>query len=512
MRIKVAGVVLAVALVAAACGGNGGGGDTTGAPQAGGQLRVAAALPPSSLDPVAGTNGGDQVSLYPIYDRLVNLDPTALTPLPGLATAWKYADPRTLVLTLRDGVTFHDGTPFNADAVKFNLERDLDPAVSKSLSDLSNIESVDGSGPLEATIHLKQPDASLVLTLADRAGMVVSPTAVQKWGKDYAQHPVGTGPYTFVEYVPNDRLVLKKNAHYWQAGKPYLDQITFKYITDQQTRNSALQAHDVDLVFNINLADVSTLKTVSGINVISAPSLLIDGCYVNFSRPPFSKLEARQALAIAIDRNELNNTLAFGQAKPTSEVFPAGYWAADPSLDDTFAYDPDKARDLLKQAGYDGRLAIKGLVFQDTAEVRKSEIIQAQLKKVGIDMTFDVFDAATVAKKFFTDKGADLVCASWSGRPDPSQTAGSLLSATSFYNAGGYAAPGMADALSAAAAAQSQDARKAAFSKVIQLNQQYVMWIPLLNEPNVTAVSDKVKGVTPTLYGKIDISFLSMVR
>jgi peptide/nickel transport system substrate-binding protein len=510
VRIKVAGIVLAVALAATACGGNGGGPDTTSAPKAGGALKVAAALPPSSLDPIAGTNGGDQVSLYPIYDRLINLDPAALTPQPGLATAWKYTDPKTLVLTLRDGVTFHDGTPFNAEAVKFNLERDLDPAVSKNVSDLSNIESVDATGPHEVTIHLKQPDASLVLTLADRAGMVVSPAAVQKWGKAYNQHPVGTGAYTFGEYVPNDHLLVKKNDHYWQAGKPYLDQITFKYITDQRTRNNALQAHDVDLVFNINLADLSTLKTVSGIQVVSAPSLLIDGCYVNFSREPFNKLEARRALAIAIDRDELNKSLAFGQAKPTSEIFPAGYWAADPSLNDTFAYNADKARDLLKQAGYANGLSIKGLVFQDTAEVRKSEIIQAQLKKVGINMTFDVYDAATVAKKFFTEKGADFVCASWSGRPDPSQTAGSLLSAKSFYNAGNYAAPGMADALSAAAAAQSQDARKAAFSKVIQLNQEYVMWIPLLNEPNVTAVSGKVKGATPSLYGKMDISFLSL--
>src|SRR5262249_22082096 len=157
------------------------------------------------------------------------------------ATAWKYPDPKTLVLTLRDGVTFHDGTPFNAEAVKFNLQRDLDPAVSKNISDLSNIASAYASGPRGGAVHLKQPLASLVLALADRAGMVVSPTAAQKWGKEYNLHPVGTGPYSFVEYVPNDRLVLAKNAKYWQAGKPYLDKITFRYITDQRTRNNALQ-------------------------------------------------------------------------------------------------------------------------------------------------------------------------------------------------------------------------------------------------------------------------------
>jgi ABC-type transport system substrate-binding protein len=513
MRAVSAGVLVAAGLLLAACSGtaasdSSGPAGPAGAPKAGGQLTVADPLPPSSLDPIAGSSGGDAMSLYPLYDRLVNFDPATLAPVAGLASAWKYTDPKTLVLTLRSGVTFGDGTPFNADAVKISLDRALTAETSTVKTDLSMIDSVAASGPLEVTVHLKRPDAALVLTLADRAGMIVSPAAVTKWGADFAQHPVGAGAYTFVQYQPNDTLVVQKNTHYWQAGKPYLDKITFKYITSQQTADNALKSHQVDLELNVALSDVTALKSAPGVSVVSHPSLLTDGCYLNFSRAPFSNVLARQALAVAINRDALNQSYAFGQAVPTSQVFPNGYWAADPALTNTFGFDAGKARDLLTQAGYPNGLSIKGLAFQGTGEVRKFEIIQQQLKNVGIDMKFDVKDVATAAKNFFTDKTYDLICSSWSGRPDPSQTASSLFSSASFYNAGGYAAPGMDDALAAAASAQSQSERATAFGKVTSLNQRYVVWLPLLSDPNVTAIDKKIQGLVPNLYGKIDVSFL----
>ena len=513
MRITLVGLVLAVGLATAACGGdddNSGPVDSSAPQKAGGEITVAHPLAPSSLDPIAGSSGGDQMSLYPIFDRLVNFDPATLEPQPGLATSWEYPDPQTLVLTLQEGVTFQDGTPFDAEAVKASLERAMDAEISKVATDLGMIESIDATSPTEVTIHLNRPDASLVLILADRAGMIVSPTAVQEEGADFAAHPVGTGPYSFDSYTPNDQLVVKKNDDYWRDGKPYLDQITFKYFTDQQTANNALQSDQADIVLNADLADISTLEKMSGVEVVSQPSLLTDGCYLNFSRAPFDDQLARQAIAYAIDRDALNKSYAFGEAEPTSEVFPAGYWAADPDLQDTFGHDTDKASDLLAQAGHEDGLSITGVTFQDTGEVRKMEIIQEQLKEVGIDLQFEVFDPATVAQKFFTEHSFDIACASWSGRPDPSQTANSLFLSTSFYNAGSYAAPGMDEALTAAASAQTQEARAEAFSTITELNQEYVMWIPTLSEPNVTAISDKVQGLSPNFYGKIDVSFLSL--
>lgn len=476
---------------------------------AGGQITVGVTLAPTTFDPIAGTSGGDAMSLYPIYDRLINFDPETLAPAPGLATSWEYTEPQVLTLKLREGVTFQDGTPFDAAAVKFNLDRAVSMPKSVVKTDLGGIESVEVVSPSEVKINLKKPDAALVLTLADRAGMMVSPAAVEKWGDAFGQNPVGTGPFNFVEYVPGDRLVVKKNDGYWQENKPSLDQISFRYFSDQQTATNALRARETDLQLNVPAADVAALKAVSDLDVVSSPSLLTEGCYFNFSREPFSKVEARQAIASAIDRQALSALLTFGLAIPTSQVFPNGYWAADADLENPFPYNVEKAKSLLAEAGYANGLDIKGIAFQGTSEVRKAQIIQEQLKAAGVNMSLDVTDIPTAAKSFFTDKTYDLICSSWSGRPDPSQTAESLFSNKSFFNAGGYLAPGMDVALANASSEQDPAKRAAAFGEVSSINQQYVMWLPLLSQPNNTAIYDDVRGLVPNFYGKIDVSFLS---
>ncbi|MBV9604099.1 MAG: hypothetical protein JO027_03270 [Solirubrobacterales bacterium] len=465
-------------------------------------------LPPTSLDPILGTSGGDQMALYPIYDRLIDFNPRTLDPEPGLATAWRYTSPTTLVLTLRRGVAFQDGTPFNGAAVQFNLMRAATLKTSVEAADLASLASVTVTGPSQVTLHLKAPDAAMVLTLADRAGMMSSPTAVKKLGASYGNHPVGTGPYTVSQYVPNSKLVLNKNPHYWQAGKPYLKGITFDYFTDQQTANNAVKDDQAQVELNVALSDVSTLKAVSGLSVVSAPSLYIDGCYINAARPPLNNVLVRQAVAIAINRTALNQVFAFGQATPASQFYPSGYWAFDPAAANTLAYNPTKVRSLLKQAGYPNGVTIKGLGYQTSAEARLLQVIQQQLKNSDINMTFSLPQVATAAQDFFVSKTYNMICSSWSGRPDPSQTATQLMASTSFYNAGAYSPPGMAAALAAAAGDQSTPARADALHTVTALNQRYMVWLPLLNEPNVTAIYNKVHGLLPNLYGKVDVSFL----
>lgn len=521
MRKRAVGLMLvALGLLLAACGGGSGATSSSstsesststgaaGEPKAGGQVTVADPLPPSSLDPILGTSGGDAMSLYPIFDRLINFNPETLEPEPGLATAWKYTDPKTLVLTIRKGVTFQDGTPFTAAAVKFNLDRARNLPTSVEKPTLETIESVQVTGSDKVTIHLKQPDAALLLTLADRAGMMASPTAVKKEGDEFANHPVGTGPFTVSQYVPNSKLVLAKYPHYWQEGKPYLDGITFTYFTAQQTANNAVRDNQAQVELNVALSDVSTLEAVSGLEVVSYKSLYTDGCYINVTQKPFDNVKVRQAVAIAIDREALNQVFAFGQGTPTSQFYPEGYWAADPALTDTFAFNQDKATELLKEAGYPDGVSVKGLGYKTSTEARMLQVIQQQLKGVGIDMSFSLPELATAAEEFFVEKKYGILCSSWSGRPDPSQTATQLLSGTSFYNAGAYAPPGMEAALKAAASEQDQSARAEALSKVTELNQKYVVWLPLLGEPNITAIYDNVGGLVPNLYGKIDVSFL----
>jgi ABC-type transport system substrate-binding protein len=478
-----------------------------GAPVQGGEITVLHPTDSSSLDPVSGNSGNDHMSLYPMFDRLLNFEPETLEPTPGLATAWEQPDPETLVLQLQEGVTFHDGTPFDAEAVAYNLERALTLDTSTVKADIAMIESVEATGPLEVTIHMNRPDASLLLILADRPGMMVSPTAAEAAGPEFGREPVGTGPFKFVEWLTGDRLVVEKNPDYWQEGKPYLDRITFRYLTDQQTVTNALRTNEADVALKFAASEVETLD-VADIDVEVHPSLGTTVCYFNYSRPPFDDARVRRAVSFAVDRDAINQVLAFGLAQPASQVFPPGYWAADPELADTFTLDLDQARELLADAGLADGLSIRGLTYTGTAQTRLMEVMQAQLAEIGIDMSVETMEVGSATSRFFEDLGYDMYCAGWSGRPDPSQTANSLFAPDAFYNAGKYESPGMAEALEEAGATLGQDARAEAFSEVVRLTQEDALLLPLLHQPDITAVYDHIGGFVPNLYGKVDVSFL----
>jgi ABC-type transport system substrate-binding protein len=475
------------------------------APVAGGEITVIHVTDSSSLDPISGNSGNDHMSLYPLFDRLLNFDPETLQATPGLAAAWDQPDPQTLVLQLQEGVTFHDGTPFDAAAVKYNLDRALTLDTSTVKADLAMIESVEATGPLEVTIHMNRPDASLLLILADRPGMMVSPTAAES--DDIGLRPVGTGPFTFGEWLTGDRLVVEKNPDYWQDGKPYLDRITIRYISDQQTISNALRTHEVDVALKLAASEVETLD-VPDLGIEVHPSLGVTICYLNTAQPPFDDVRVRRAVSFAVDRDALNEALSYGLAQPASEVFPPGYWAADPDLASTFTLDVEQATQLMADAGLADGVSISGLTYTGTAQTRLMEIMQAQLAAIGIDMSVETMDVGAATSRFFEELSHNIYCAGWSGRPDPRQTANSLFAADSFYNAGKYDSPGMAAALEAAGAAQDQDARAEAFSEIVRISQEEALFLPLLHQPDITAVFDDIGGFVPTLYGKVDVSFL----
>jgi peptide/nickel transport system permease protein/peptide/nickel transport system substrate-binding protein len=525
-------LLVALALGAAACGSDGGdegsgstepAGDSTpssdsgspsgtspeqpseGEPVLGGEMTVLHVSSPSSLDPVSGGSGHDHMSLYPLYDRLVNFEPSTLEPMPGLATAWSQADAQTLVLSLQEGVTFHDGTPFDAEAVKYNLDRSLTLDTSTVKADLAMIESVEVTAPLEVTIHLNRPDASLTLILADRAGMMISPTAAE--ATDVGRHPVGTGPFTFVEFVEGDRLALAKNAEYWQDGKPYLDQLTVRYLSDAQAATNAIRTRQADAALKMRPEQLE-MTGVDGLEFVTHPSLGIDVCYFNFSQPPFDDPDVRRAAMLAIDRDALNDAHTLGSGQPATQVFPPGYWAADDSRPDAITYDPEAARELMAEVGLADGVEVRGLIYNGPGQAMKAEIIQAQLAEVGIDMTIEAMEVGPATSTFFENLSYDLYCASWSGRPDPSQTVNSLFAADTFYNAGNYDSPGMADALAAAGASADPTERAAAFAEIVRISQDDALLLPLVHQPDISGVYDDVGGFVPNLYGKTDISFL----
>src|SRR5260370_3474949 len=242
-----------------------GGGTTSGAgtPKAGGTLKIALESELRTLDPLKSSQRVERQVYYNMYDSLVTID-ASLKIKPGLATSWQYSDPTTLQFTLRQGVKFHDGTDFNADAVKFNIDRILNAASSPRKSELASVKSVEIKDPSTVIFHLKKPDAALLAQLVDRAGMVLSPAAIAKGGADFALKPIraGTRPSAFVEWKRGHQLPLKTHPSYWVSRRPYLDQLIYRPITDSSSALAPLRTTDIDVAGTNAIADkdIASLK------------------------------------------------------------------------------------------------------------------------------------------------------------------------------------------------------------------------------------------------------------
>src|SRR5262249_49697417 len=244
-------------------------------PVKGGTLRGGFYIEAATMDPHLSGSKIDRQVYHNIYEPLVVLD-AKLGLKPGLAESWQQAEPKTLVLKLRRGVKFQDGTDFNAEATKFNFNRMKTEPKSVRKGEVANIESVDVVDSHTVKINLKRPDAALLATLTDRAGMMVSPKVVQERGPDLENNPrgAGTGPFEFVEWVKDDHILLKRNDGYWnKQGGPYLDQIRYRPIPDDTVKLASLQSGEIDVMDYVLPRDVAAVKADKRLMELDVPSL-----------------------------------------------------------------------------------------------------------------------------------------------------------------------------------------------------------------------------------------------
>lgn len=469
----------------------------------GGILRVSAPNNPSTLDPTTGNSGNDHVFLYTLFDTLVEWEYATLEPRPGLATSWSYPDPKTLVLELRAGVLFHDATACNAEAVKFNLDRHRNDARSNARPDLATVAAVEVTGPLQVTLHLSQPDSALPLILSDRAGMMVSPTAIAALGKDHDRAPVGTGPWKFVSWEDNEKVVVKRNEHYWKPGLPYLDGIEFSIINEVNTGLRSVIAGQNDFVFFLSPQQKPVIDRAKNLVSVTGPTLYCVQLYLNYGRKPLNDVRVRQALNYAIDRQEFNQATANNLAEPAMLPLPEKHWAFDRSLANAYPHDPNKARQLLAEAGYPNGLDLDLLGNSDQRMVQRQEVLIEQFAKAGIRARFTNGVVPNTTAIFFVQGQHDAYLSAWTGRPDPSLTYQLLFGKTSFYNAGrADPVPGLAEALLATRESSDLIARQAAFARLERMVSENALVVPLLFQFEMDAHSKKVKSYRPNLLGK----------
>ena len=481
----------------------GGAASAQGAPKRGGVLKVSANANPSSLDPATGGAGSDHTMLFPMYDTLMEWDFETLKPKPGLAEAWKYPDPQTLVLSLRKGVLFHDDTPFNAEAVKFNLERSKSDPRSNVKADLATVVSVEATGPLEVTLKLSQPDAALPGILSDRAGMMVSPTAVKAAGH-LDRKPVGAGAYSFVSWTDNERVTMKRFDKYWRASERHLDGIEFAIIPELATGLRAVIAGQNDVAYSIPARQKPVIARAKNLQVVTGPTVYCIQIYYNWGRPPFDDIRIRKALNFAVDRETFVKATLDGVGEPAYMNLPSKHWAYDPEVAKLYPYDPDKARALLKEANAPQGLELDLIGYTDQDSIRREEILIEQFAKVGLKAKFTNGSIAEMSAGFFSKdkKGAGLLSA-WTGRPDPSLTYTLMYSKESYFNAARADTPaGLPEALKETRLSENIEERRKAFSKVQRLVMENALVCPIAFQFELDALSPRVKGFKPNLLGK----------
>ncbi|MFH0300625.1 ABC transporter substrate-binding protein [Bradyrhizobium sp. 31Argb] len=475
------------------------------APKRGGTLRISAPANPSSLDPATGGAGSDHAFLFTMYDTLIEWDFETLAPKPGLAGSWKFTDPNTLVLNIRSGVTFHDGTPLDADAVKFNLERNKSDQKSNIKADLASVASVEVTSPTQVTLKLSTPDTALPLILSDRAGMMVSPSALKAAeGGTVARKPVGAGAYAFVSWADGERIVVKRNEKYWKPNRPLPDGIEFSIIPELTTGARSVTAGQNDLIYQLPPRQKAIIERASSVKVVSGPTLYVLQIFLNWAKPPFDNPKVRQALNFAIDRESFVKAALAGLAEPAYMNLPKAHWAYDKSVAGLYPYDPDKARKLLAEAGFKDGLTLDLLGYPDQDSVQRQEILIEQLRKAGMTARFANAPIAEASAAFFASekRGSGLLSA-WTGRPDPSLTYSLMFTKDAYYNAGrAPVPPELEAAIKESRASEDIEQRRKAFATVQRLVMENAFVAPLAFQYELVAMNKKVQGYRPNLLGK----------
>jgi peptide/nickel transport system substrate-binding protein len=360
----------------------------TGAQQYGGTLKVIDLTHPrSNLGYPAGATARMHPFLsYPCVESLLRVDEKGLN-IPWLATGWQWStDKKSLTLTLRKGVKFHDGTDFNAAAVKFNLDLFLPPSTR---TELQYVQSIDVVDDYTVRLNLKQYDDLLLTYLNPIPGLMVSPTAIKEHGEQWCQlHPVGTGPFKFVSYQTDVSLKYQKFDGYWQKGKPYLDAFNISFIDDPVTARLAFVGGEADVITSVSPKDAADLKKTGKYTITSAQNQLI-GLATDSIHPnsPFKDVRVRQAIGYAVDEAAIVDTVGYGMYKATNQIAAPGDWAYNPDVAG-YPYNPQKAKQLLAAAGYPNGFKTDIWYPSGTTDLDSAyQVVQRYLAEVGITAT-----------------------------------------------------------------------------------------------------------------------------
>jgi len=442
-------VVVLCSYAVTACGG----GPASGQP---GVLTIALAEDPDPLDPTTSGTFVSRIVYVDMCEKLYDVGPK-LQIVPQLASALPKvsSDGKTMTIPLRTGIRFNDGTPFNAQAVKTTFDHYITYKESSRAGDLASVKSVETVGDDTVKLHLKAPSAPLVTLLADRAGMILSPTQLKKLGAaKFATNPVCVGAFKYTDRVAGDHITLDKSPFYYDADKVKLKRIIFKIITEGPVRASNLRSGDVDVAERLEPFDVVSIKGDSSIHLQQTTSIGYQGITINTGntdgtgkpfhpgkvKTPLAKHpELREAFEDALDRNVINKVVFYNQVTPDcGPISPASPWF-DKSLQCP-GRNLARARQLVQKSGVKTPIPVKLLVQADSQQERLAQVIQAMAREAGFAVKVEPSEFTTALDR--GDQGDfDTFSIGWSGRVDPDGNLFNLVGSEGPLNYGGEANP-----------------------------------------------------------------------
>ncbi len=491
-------------------------------------LVIGIASDPSWLDPESVENNTSGFVMSTVYDSLLRYKPGTTDVAPGIAESWTTSpDGLTYTFKLRKGVKFSDGTPLDAKAVIWNVDR---------LLNKSNPQYIYNTGPVEGYIEFtygdvasykavdddtvefkfKKPSAAFLNSLAMVWNGLVSPTAAAKLGKDLRSKPVGSGPYVLKEWRQRDQIILDANPDYW-GGKPKIDHLIFKELPDPQAAVLALKRGEIQILADLSTQSVPAIKSDPNLVLLTQPGLAVSGVALPVDAPLFKDKRVRQALNYAVDKDAIDKALFAGLAVPMTSPLPEAQWGFDKSLKG-YPYDPEKAKALLAEAGVKPGTQVELLTYNsprgyNPAGPNLAIAIQGYLSKVGLSVSVRQLEVGSYFTLVRAGKTDGMMMEGWTGdNGDPDNFLGELWSYANFpvVNWSRYNNPDY-QALLAQALVESDPAKRTPlYEKAQKIVLDDAPWIFVNSTLQIRAMSKKVKGyeLNPTqmFFGMENVS------
>lgn len=449
-----------------------------------------------------------EVQIRNIYDPLIFRDENGQPNVPALATEWEEVDELTWEFTLREGVEFHNGEPFNAEAVKYNFDYLLNEENNSSYrSRWMNVDEVVVLDEYKVQIKLKEPFPDLMNTLATDI-LIMEPKHLEEVGlEEAAKNPVGTGAYKFVEWARDQYLKLEANENYWQ-GTPAIKEVTFKYIPEFSSRFTALLSRDIDLMKGVPVDSVNSIETTDGVKSDSISTSRVFFLTLNTHHEgPLQDKKVRQAINYAVNVDEILANILDGYGEKMTG--PLSKINADYTETEDYGYDPDKAIQLIEEAGYkpeDIELTLETPEGRYPMDSHVAQAIAAQIEQIGVKVKVQVNEWGNHLSRIEQREVQDMFILGWGNAWDAQSTIEDLFTKDAPYS--GFYDPEIEEMIKDAVKLYDRDERKAAFDELQHRLVEEAAWVPLWQQHDIYGINEGL-NFTPSMDEEIQVYNMS---